>query len=91
MPNYVPDPDSFQMSPVAPGPDAYFTGGYSPPQIPTAEGEANLIDIIRDGISISVYRKPGGSVSLDILPRTMANPPNQIRLFGALYRRVDAF
>ena len=83
--NNVPDPSMFATG-GNPSDDLFAKvppGGY------TAEGEAALIDVIRDGVNISTTGDPSGGVSIDLLPKTLADPPRYVRLFGALYQRVD--
>lgn len=52
-------------------------------------GEATLTDIIADGVDVSFTGRPDGGVSIELLPLRLDPPPETIRIFGALYRRVD--
>ncbi len=85
MPLNVPDPRRFQVD-VRPEPSPFIGGGFT---TRGTGGEATLIDIISEGVQIAFRGNPRGGVSIDILPTSLEHPPETIRLFGALYRKVD--
>jgi hypothetical protein len=81
--NNIPNPGTIAGAPL----DIFAA---APPGGYTAEGEAGLIDIVKDGATVAVTGTPRGGVTIDLLPTALPDPPKYIRVFGALYVRTES-